>query len=101
MGDDDLGMKPKRKRGPGPHSEEIRQQIFDIIHEHWPIHPSDIVEHLGRERDDKSALLLAKYHIDQLARQGKIKTKKIGQSVVTWPQEIEKLRVVHDLMRGL
>ena len=101
MEKDGLGFKPKRKRGPGPDSDLIREQILEVINKHWPIHSSEIVEHLGMEREEKRSLLLTKYHLDQLAKHGKIKTKKVGQSLIAWPHEIEKLRLVHDLMKGL
>ncbi|MBR9678461.1 MAG: hypothetical protein GOU97_04195 [Nanoarchaeota archaeon] len=96
-----LGLKPKRKRGPGPDSDLIREQILGIISENWPIHASGILEHLHLDKKEKHSLILAKYHLDQLAREDKIKLKKIGQSMVAWPHEVEKLRIVHDLMRGL
>jgi len=95
-----LGLKP-RKRGPGPHSTEVRKEIFEVINQHWPVHASEILEHLGLPRDEKKHLLLTKYHMEKLARDGLIETKKVGQSFIAWPKEVEKLRVMHDLMRGL
>ena len=51
--------------------------------------------------DDENKLVIThlKYHVDQLARSEKVKLKKIGKAVVVWPTDIEKLRMVHELLK--
>jgi predicted transcriptional regulator len=91
-----LSIKPRR-RGPSEESRIFRNKVFEVIASDWPCYASEIVRKLGLPAKKKS-LLLVKYHIDQLAREGKIKVKKIDRALVAWPSEIEKLRVIHELM---
>jgi predicted transcriptional regulator len=84
---------------------EIRDKIMDIIHSDWPIHATEIAEKMGYDVSTKEAQRVSvakiKYHVDQLARGGDIKVKKVGQALVCWPNEVEKLRMMYELMRGL
>ncbi|MCW1296915.1 MAG: hypothetical protein OH319_04510 [Candidatus Parvarchaeota archaeon] len=82
-----------------------RNKIMDLISRNWPIHVTEVAQGLGLIKgdpiEDKISINLVKYHFDQLAREDKIKVKKIGRCLVAWPTEVEKLRVVHDLIKGL
>jgi hypothetical protein len=82
-----------------------RNKVFDLIVRDWPIHVTEVAQGLGLiigdPIEDKISINLVKYHFDQLAREGKIRVKKIGRCLVAWPTEVEKLRVVHDLIKGL
>jgi len=84
---------------------EIRDKIFEIIASDWPVHATELAEKMGYDvstkDSQKRSVAKIKYHIDQLARGGDIKVKKIGQALVCWPKEVEKLRMMHELMRGL
>lgn len=84
---------------------EIRDKIFGIIISEWPVHATEIADKLGfdvsNKDEQKRSVAKVKYHIDQLARTGEIRVKKIGQALVCWPKEIEKLRMMHELMKGL
>jgi predicted transcriptional regulator len=84
---------------------EMRDKIFGIIVSEWPVHATEIAEKLGFNVSDKEeqkrSVAKVKYHIDQLARNGDVRIKKIGQALVCWPKEIEKLRMMHELLEGL
>ena len=84
---------------------ELRGKIYEAIASDWPIHATELAEKMGYDVSTKDAqkrsVAKVKYHIDQLARTGDIKIKKIGQALVCWPKEVEKLRMMHELMRGL
>ena len=81
--------------------EELREKIYEIISTKWPTYVRDVIEELGWDRENISNVTKVKYHFDQLAREGRIRVKKIDRALVAWPAEIERLRVVHDLVRGL
>ena len=81
--------------------EELREKIYEIISTKWPTYVRDVIEELGWDRENISNVTKVKYHFDQLAREGRIMVKKIDRALVAWPAEIERLRVVHDLVRGL
>ena len=80
-----------------------RDEIYELITRNWPIHITEIAEKMNMLTADKDENKLVithlKYHVDQLARSERIKTKKIGNAVVTWPSDIERLRMVQELLR--
>lgn len=75
------------------------------IEANWPTSITEISRHLGffkkgmDEKARKSAVAKISYHVKKLEKMEKIRTKKIGQTVIVWPHEIEKLKVVHELIR--
>ena len=85
--------------------KSIRKEILDIIENKWPVSVTEIAENLGifkrgmNEKKRKAAVGKINYHVNKLKEMNKIRTKKIGQTVIIWPHEIEKLRVMHELLR--
>ncbi|MEM4255527.1 MAG: hypothetical protein QXR53_04355 [Candidatus Norongarragalinales archaeon] len=80
-----------------------REEVYAIIKRKWPAHVTEVAEamHLlakqSSAKERKQVLAHLKYHFDQLAREGKIKVKKIGMALVAWPSEMERMRVIHDI----
>ncbi len=92
------------KTGKGRPSRKIdRAEVYAIIKRKWPVHVTEVAEamHLlakqSSAKERKQVLSHLKYHFDQLAREGKIKVKKIGMALVAWPSEMERMRVIHDM----
>ncbi|MDI6826233.1 MAG: hypothetical protein QMD36_03505 [Candidatus Aenigmarchaeota archaeon] len=81
--------------------DELREKIFEIISTKWPTYVRGVIEELGWDRENISNVTKVKYHFDQLAREGRIRVKRIDRALVAWPAEIERLRVVHEFVRGL
>lgn len=85
--------------------EKTRDEIMVIIEREWPVSVTEIAEHLGIfkrgmiEKKRKAAVGKIIYHVKKLKEQEKIDTKKIGQTVIIWPYEINKLRFLHDMLR--
>ncbi len=85
--------------------EKPRDEIMVVIEEHWPVSVTEIAKHLGifkkgmHEKKRKASVGKILYHIKKLKENEKIRTKKIGQTVIIWPHDIEKLRVVHEMLR--
>lgn len=85
--------------------KELRKKILEIIEEEWPISVTQIALDLGHykkkmtEKKRKAVVGKIVYHVRKLEKQEKVRTKKIGQAVVIWPHEIEKIRVVHEMLR--
>ena len=85
--------------------EKIRDEIMTIVEKEWPVSVTEIAERLGifkrgmSEKKRKAAIGRIGYHIKKLKEQEKIDTKKIGQTVIIWPYEINKLRVLHEMLR--
>lgn len=76
-----------------------------VIEDDWPVSVTEISTHLGifkrgmDEKKRKAAIGKISYHIKKLKDVDKIRTKKIGQTVIIWPHDIEKLRVIHELIK--
>ena len=78
----------------------LTSEVYDLIRENWPIHPSEVCRKLNLELSI-SNISKIKYHFDILRQKDRIKTKKIDRALVAWPVNIEKLRVIHDFMRDI
>jgi predicted transcriptional regulator len=85
--------------------EILRDKIVLIVEKEWPVSVTEIAEHLGifkrgmNEKKRKAAVGKISYHVKKLKEQEKIDTKKIGQTVIIWPYEINKLRVLHEMIK--
>ncbi len=85
--------------------EKTRDEIMNIVEKEWPVSVTEIAEHLGifkrgmNEKKRKAAIGRIGYHVKKLKEQEKIRTKIIGQTVIIWPVDIEKLRVLHEMMK--
>lgn len=79
-------------------AKKLQQKVFQIIKENWPIHPSGVCRILKIE-DNVANISKIKYHFDILKKKNLIHTKKIDRALVAWPAEIEKIRLVHDLLK--
>ena len=84
--------------------EKTRNEIMIIIEREWPVSVTEIAEHLGifkrgmNEKKRKAAIGKIIYHVKKLKEQERIDSKKIGQTVIIWPYEINKLRFLHDML---
>ncbi len=78
--------------------KQLRKAIFDVVQESWPIHVSGICRVLKFE-GNISDISKVRYHIYKLKTQRLIHTKKIDRALVAWPVEIDRLRIVHELLR--
>lgn len=81
--------------------KELREKIFEIISNKWPTYVRGVIEELGWDRENISNVTKVKYHFDQLAREGRIRVKRIDRALVAWPADVERLRVVHDFIKGM
>ena len=76
----------------------FRGMVFKAIEEDWPIHARELISKLGLENSNSSTKKVS-YHIQQLEKEGKVRTKRIGLALTAWPMEMEKLRLIHEMMR--
>ena len=79
--------------------EKTRDLVLRAIENEWPLSVTHVMEKLNELNDSKFSLQSVKYHFDSLAENGSIRVKKIGRNLVAWPMEIEKLRMIHELLR--
>jgi len=81
---DDIGAKTK--------------VVFEMISSDWPSNPLEIAKKIGDRGSQKSLSAKYLYHFKKLSSIGLIELKKIGNTYVAWPREMEKLRVIHEML---
>lgn len=81
------------------YGKRLQKEIFEIISDNWPIHVREVIKILGWDPMEISNVTKVRYHFHALKEQDKIKTKKIGRALVAWPHEMERLRIIHELLK--
>jgi len=87
-----------------PNRSIDREKVFSLIRRYWPTHVTEVAHQMGllakhsSPQEKKAVLAHLKYHFDQLAREDRIKVKKIGQALVAWPSSMEQMRMIHEMM---
>ena len=76
----------------------LRQEILERVESNWPTHIRELIRDLGFEVDNTNIKKFS-YHIRKLEEEEKVKVKRIGRAMVAWPNEMEKLRVIHELLK--
>jgi predicted transcriptional regulator len=79
--------------------KDTRVEIYRIIEKDWPVHETEIAKKLGLKGEQKKVVALINYHVKKLQEEEKVMSKKIGRARVVWPQEIEKLRFIHEMLK--
>ncbi|MEK6974669.1 MAG: hypothetical protein AABW41_05545 [Nanoarchaeota archaeon] len=80
--------------------KELRKQLFEVIQKSWPIHISGLCRELDI-KESVSNISKLRYHIQILKKNNLIHTKKIDRALVSWPIEMEKLRVMHEFLNDI
>lgn len=79
--------------------EKTRHLVLQAIESEWPASVSHVVGKLNEINGSKFSIQSVKYHFDSLSKKGDIRVKKIGRNLVAWPAEIEKLRMIYELLK--
>lgn len=77
------------------------KRIYEIIRTGWPINPLEVAELIGDNGKIKTLSAKYLYHFKKLRDIGLIKMKKIGNTYIAWPVEIEKIRVIHEIIKEM
>ena len=78
--------------------KSLTEKVYEIICRKWPIHPSDVCRELKMNLNS-SNISKIKYHFDLLRKKNRIRTKKVDRALVAWPLQIEKIRVMQELIK--
>ena len=78
---------------------KTRNLVLSVIENEWPLSVTGVTDKLNELNGSNFSIQAIKYHFDSLKAQHKLRTKKIGRNLVAWPIEMEKLRIIHDLMK--
>ena len=90
-----IRKRVKKERG----MSESTLNVFRLICSNWPLNPLEVAKEL--RENGKSKTLSAKYlyHFRKLKALDLIEMKKLGNTYIAWPMDIEKLRFIHELLK--
>ena len=74
-------------------------KILDKINSHWPTNPLEVARELDENGKTKSLSSRYLYHFRKLHAAGLIQLKRTGNTYIAWPIDMEKLRVLHEMIR--
>jgi predicted transcriptional regulator len=78
--------------------KELRKGIMELVEHHWPVHVKELVRTLGLEVNNSNIKKIS-YHIKELEKVEKVRTKRIGKALIAWPHDMERLRMIYELIR--
>ena len=76
----------------------MRKSVLELVEHHWPVHIKELVRDLGLEVNNANIKKIS-YHIKELERLEKVRTKRIGKALIAWPHDMERLRAIYELIR--
>jgi hypothetical protein len=76
-------------------------RVYEAIKANWPANPLEVAEFLNDKGNQKSLSAKYIYHFKKLKKAGLIMVKKVGNTYIAWPVEIEKLRLANEMLREL
>jgi ABC-type antimicrobial peptide transport system ATPase subunit len=68
-------------------------KVFTIIDSKWPINAVEVADILGDSGSAKSLSAKYLYHFKKLKDNGMIVMKRVGNTYIVWPSEVEVLRM--------
>ena len=74
--------------------------VFKAIHSKWPTNPLEVARELGeRNKNAKSVSARYLYHFKKLRDVDLINLKRLGNTYIAWPTDIEKIRFLHEMIK--
>lgn len=74
-------------------------KVFKIICSRWPLNPLGVAKEVGENGKSKTLSAKYLYHFRKLKALDLIEMKKTGNTYIAWPIDIEKLRLIHELLK--
>lgn len=74
-------------------------RVFKAICSRWPSNPLEVADELGENGKTKTLSAKYLYHFKKLHKLELINMKKIGNTYIAWPMDMEKLRFLHEMLR--
>jgi len=78
---------------------EFSLRVLEVIKEKWPTNPLEVAKIFNDKGNMKALSARYLYHFRKLKKLDLIDMKKIGNTYIAWPVDIEKLRVIHEMMK--
>ena len=75
-------------------------EVLKIMHANWPTNPLEVAREMGEKGNNiKSLSARYLYHFKKLRDSEFIRLKKLGNTYIAWPIDVEKLRLLHEMVR--
>lgn len=68
------------------------QKVLDLVNSKWPVNALEVAEFMGDNGNIKTSSSKYVYHFKKLSEKGLIELKKVGNTYIAWPKDIEKMR---------
>jgi len=75
------------------------KEVLEAICRDWPVNPGDVAASLGENGNSKAMSSKYLYHFRKLRKMELIEMKKTGNTYIAWPMDMEKLRVIHEMLK--
>ena len=82
-----------------PEVSKSSLRVLEIIKEKWPVNPLEVARELGENGKTKTLSARYLYHFRKLKELELINMKRVGNTYVAWPLDVEKLRFIHEMIR--
>lgn len=79
--------------------KRLQEKVLKIIQDNWPVHVREVISLLDQDPHDNANISKISYHFKTLSKNEKIRTKKIGKALVAWPMDMEKIRLMHEMLK--
>ena len=74
-------------------------RVLKAIGSRWPANPLEVSRELGENGKAKTASAKYLYHFKKLHGLELIQMKRVGNTYIVWPTDIEKLRIIHEMVK--
>ena len=83
---------------------ETERRVFEFVLESWPVGPLEVAVHFRHEvsspESKKRASTKFSYYLKKLVEKRLLFSKRMGNSLVVWPVEVEKYRAFHSILNA-
>lgn len=80
----------------------FESKLFFVIKEHWPVTSIELAELLNEDLNDRKAKKRAyskySYYLKKMIQNKILLSKKSGNTLIVWPFEVEKYRVIDSII---
>lgn len=75
--------------------------VLNVVRSSWPVNPLGVAKALNDNGDPKTLSAKYLYHFRKLHELKLIRMKRIGNTYIAWPIEVEKLRLIREMLGGV
>ena len=78
------------------------KEILELILESWPTCALEIAQHFNEDLSSRDSKKLAStkysYYLKKLVEKQLVLSKRVGNALIVWPLQAEKLRTIHKIL---